>query len=190
MDFEKNKKKIVLTITGIIILASIAGFFISKYTKSGIPVNKNTAARPIKVYSPEDQKGPYTCPSIKEFCVNGKQITQNGAYIGFGAKIASGSAIYASFDGTINGSTAYPPKNIKGEQTNTIYLDNKEKGLRMVYHFGGNPINIAEKQVKQGEEMAKSGPVIENYNVPLTVDVILGNPIDGNRLHLTPKDFK
>src|SRR3989344_3843969 len=168
MDFEKNRKKILFIVLGIIVLASIIGFFLSKLIKPQIPVNKVTSTpRPIAVYSLAGQKGPWSCPSIKEFCTSGKQVTQNEAYIGFGTNIASGSAIYASFDGTINGSTAYPPKNIKGEKTNIIYLDNKQKGIRMVYRFGGDPISIIEKSVKAGDYIGKTGPSIENYNVPL-----------------------
>src|SRR3989344_3474021 len=79
----------------------------------------------------------YGCPSIDSFCKNGKDIIRDGAYIGFGANLASGSAILASFDGKLT-SAITTLTEAKNEKVVTYYLDNLKDNSRVIYMFKGD----------------------------------------------------
>ena len=124
-----------------------------------------------------------SCPSIKEFCENGKSVMKDGKYIGFGDKLSSGSAIFAAFDGDISASSKTVPAVVNGKteqySLKTIYLDNKNLGLRAIYYFRGPWASITKsKAVGRGKQIARVGEkTMSDYNNnSLVFSLILGYP--------------
>jgi len=181
----KNKKLIILFL--LIVLAAFLYFrfgnLIKKPLTSGKPVQIETPKLSPKAASL--QQGPFKCPSSADFCATGSDINQ-GKYIGFGAKIASGSAIFASIDGDLTNLTSTLTN---GEKMTVLYIDNKDRGLRASYFFQGN-LSLDPKKVKSGDQIATVGGVLNSYNASLVFSITKNDPINGDKIKLTTRDFK
>lgn len=130
---------------------------------------------------------PLECPSVKDFCENGKDLITKENYLGFANNLASGSAILASFDGDLTSATTTLSPSQKNEKLITLYLDNPARNLRAVYFFKGEA--SSSKKVTKGEKIGRSLSKIQAFNASLIFQLIKGDPITGEKLHLTPKDF-
>lgn len=135
-----------------------------------------------------DKSIKYQCPSVKAFCEKGKDLIKNGAYLGFAGDLASKSAILATFDGKITSSITILPDNLKKEKLITIYLDNIEKNLRAIYYFKGDGTGL--KTVKKGDQIGRSLYKINAYETYLIFQIIKGDPVKGEKIKLSAKDFE
>lgn len=182
---------LVAAVIGVVILAAV-------WRQNGNPFRKFTQpqgqkglqSQKIKVVDPKLQAGPYKCPSISEFCQLGKQINKDGLIVGFGATIASGSPVLATFDGHVQSLETTLPKSLGGEKLTVVYLDNAQKYLRTIYYFKGtaskNNVNV-----KEGEEIGKTGEDMNYYDgITLMIQIIKNDPQTGEKLKLTTQDFK
>ena len=159
-----------------------------------------SALYPQLGFLPQNQVSPtisplnqLSCPSLKEFCQKGEGVVKDGKYIGFGGKLASGSTIFAAFDGVLSSTTSTFPKEEDNQTTQkkfiTAYLDNSELGLRGIYYFRGS-ISKSEK-VTKGEQIGISnGKVITIYdNKSLIFSLIAGYPKTNNPIILNKENF-
>jgi len=101
----------------------------------------------------------FVCPTIKEFCENGQDIIRNGNYVGFGAKIASGSAIYAVFDGKI---TSQARTYEEGDIITSLFLHNSETNTTAAYRFIGEGKSI--DSVKAGQVIGQVGNQMDRFS--------------------------
>ena len=134
-----------------------------------------------------------SCPSLKEFCQKGESIIKDGKYIGFGGKLASGSTIFAAFDGVLSSTTSTFPKEEDNQTTQkkfiTAYLDNSELGLRGIYYFRGS-IPKSGKVTKGDQIGISNGKVITIYdNKSLIFSLIAGYPKTNNPIILNKENF-
>lgn len=195
MPFYKNKFILLLSAAAVIIIISL---LLSKYGfKKNIfkqPVHVSTKQTKIELprVNPKPaslQKGPYACPTSRvSFCKEGKDIYKDNKYIGFGAKLATNSAILAAFNGDITIISATLPKEFNEEKYTIIYLDNKDKLLRGIYYFKGTA--EAVKSVAEGDAIATSVGQIAYYdNNSLVFALVKNDFIKDERVKLTTKDF-
>lgn len=131
------------------------------------------------------QKG-YLCPTTKEFCQNGTDVTKN-SYLGFGINATANHPIYAVFDGEVTVSQTILPKDLGGETLQTIYIDNKQDNLRAVYLYIGQ--SFAPNSVQKGVIIGKMEKEIKSYNTWLIFQLIKGDPLKGEKVKLSSKDF-
>lgn len=180
---------IVATIIGVIILAAVWRQYGNPFLKFNQSPGQ-PASPQIKVVDAKLQTGPFSCPSIKNFCQSGKQISKNGVMVGFGAVIANSSPVLATFDGHVQSLETTLPQSLGGEKFTIIYLDSTQRYLRTVYYFKGTTSkNNAE--VKEGEQIGTTGEAINYYNgVTLMVQMIKNDPLTGDKIKLTSQDFK
>lgn len=149
---------------------------------------------PRKIVSPNQSNLQLFCPSLREFCQKGEGVVKDGNYIGFGGKLASGSAIFAAFDGVLSSTTSSFLKEKDGKivQRKFIiaYLDNPDLNLRAEYYFRG----LLDKngKVKKGEQIATSnGNKITTYdNSSLIFSLIPGYPAGNTPAILNKEDFE
>lgn len=181
-DLSSRKRFILIILLIIIITVPLIVFkyndlvkFISKNGLSSLPPSALTG------------NVNYGCPSVKSFCESGKDLSLQEEYLGFGNNLASGSAILASFDGNLTSTTTILPPSLKSESLITLYLDNPENDLRAVYFFKGE--SSASRKVTRGEKIGRSLTKIQAFDTSLVFQIIKGDKIKGERLHLTAKDF-
>lgn len=130
-----------------------------------------------------------SCPAIATFCLKGQDIAKGETYMGFGSKIATNSAILATFDGEITTISLTLPPQFQNEKIETIYLDNKQLGLRAIYQFKGQSSSL--QKVKKGQKIAAVGEPISYYdNVSLVFALVKGDFISGEKVKLTVQDFE
>lgn len=135
-----------------------------------------------------------SCPSVKEFCEKGQGIVKDGKYIGFGYKLASGSAIFATFDGNLTATFSAYPIEVNGKTTlekfKTLYLDSPDLNLRGVYYFRGQLTKTGP--VIKGEQIAISnGKPIKAYdNNSFIFSLIPGYPAANTPAILNKEDFE
>ena len=159
-----------------------------------------SALYPQLGFLPQNQVSPtispfnqLSCPSLKEFCQKGEGVIKDGKYIGFGGKLASGSAIFAAFDGALSSTTNTFQKEENGQTVEkrfvTAYLDNSELGLRGIYYFRGSIPKSGK--VAKGEQIGISnGKVITIYdNKSLIFSLIAGYPKTNNPIILNKENF-
>lgn len=184
----KNKLFIIIPAILILVLALV-------FVKFGNFFTKKTSAppKPIQIEIPKVspkpeslQKGQFSCPSTPDFCKTGADISQNNKYIGFGAKIAQGSLIFASIDGQLTGISATLTN---GEKMVVLYIDNKDKGFRASYFFQGDK-TPEPKQVKEGDQIGTVGSFLSFYNASLVFSITKNDPVTGDKIKLSSKDFK
>lgn len=173
MDFIKKDKRIFIFV--LIIIALFATIFY---------IIKN---KPIPQLSSTQSQ--YHCPSIKEFCTSGHDISKDGAYLGFGATLEQKSPIFASFDGVLTSSTAILSPKLNSEGLNTLYLDNDQKNLRAIYYFKGDT-SPTGKKVKKGEQIGSTFAKIESFDVSLIFQIIQGDIKKEDLVKLTSSNFQ
>ncbi len=179
-----------------LLLYFILIFSISALIIGGAYFYKNKKAQNI----PQSKQAEYACPSVKEFCQTGGDVYLSGTYIGFGGKIATGSAIKAAFDGEITASKITPPNPSRASKTQEIvyvFLANPDKALRAAYYFSGD---VPERRnVKKGEVFATSSaqPILLYSNNSLVFILTKNDPdmkysprLGGERVQLKPVDFE
>lgn len=133
------------------------------------------------------------CPSIKEFCQIGTGVIKDGKYIGWGAVLASGSAIFAAFNGDLSSESKTFPKE-KDSQTAqkkfiTAYLEDGKLGLRGTYYFRGS-ISKSGKVAKGEQIGTSSGKLITIYgNKSLIFSLISGSPKTNAPVILNKENF-
>lgn len=128
------------------------------------------------------------CPTVSEFCQNGRDIIVDGVYAGFGGTPVAGSEIKAVVDGSLTAQASIFPPNLGREEIAAIYIDNKDKQERVAYYFKG--VVPAAKEVKKGEVIGTVGTQMTTYdNASLLFQLIKGDPIKGERVKITPQDF-
>ncbi len=196
IKFDKNTVLIALFVFLIIGIPVFTYKFGNLLTMFGSKTSKTTptnSQKPIQIQAPKVspkpvslQQGPFTCPSTPDFCKSGADINQNGKYIGFGAKIATGSAIYASFDGDLTGLSSTLPNK---EKMIVLYIDNKDRGLRASYFFQGDK-TPEPKVVKAGNQIGTTGSVSSLYNASLVFSITKNDPVNGDKIKLKLTDFK
>mgnify|MGYP003393080793 CR=1 FL=1 len=128
----------------------------------------------------------YLCPSEKVFCESGSDIVSNGQYIGFGADLASGSAVLASFDGKLTPTKTTIPSGSTKENLVVLYLDSKDSGKRAVYIFKGD--SSIEREVHMSEAIGKVREKMNFFNTSLIFQV-LPDINSSSIIKITPKDF-
>lgn len=144
---------------------------------------RNTNVLPIKL----------SCPSVPEFCQAENGIVKDGNYIGFGSKLASGSAILAAFDGILSSTASTFQKEENGQtvekQFVTAYLDNSEFELRAIYYFRGS-IPKSGKTAKGEQIGISNGKVITIYdNKSFIFSLIVGYPKTNTPTILNKENF-
>ena len=128
------------------------------------------------------------CPTIAEFCRQGKDVTKNGAYAGFGGNPAPGSPLIAVIDGEMTTVESIYPPQIQKEKIAAIYIDNPQKQMRAAYYFKGQVPKA--RTVKSGENIASVTDNMALYqNYSLLFQVISGDPIKGQRLKISSANF-
>ncbi|OGH20810.1 MAG: hypothetical protein A3D74_05815 [Candidatus Levybacteria bacterium RIFCSPHIGHO2_02_FULL_37_13] len=137
-----------------------------------------------------------SCPSIKELCQAGTGVIKDEKYVGWGFVLASGSAIFAAFDGNAESTqstyteTSQVTNETKEKKFIRIILDNKGLGLKATYLFRGNAIK--SKEVSKGELIGVSnGKIISIYdNKSLIFSLITGYPTTNNIVILNKGHFE
>lgn len=127
----------------------------------------------------------FFCPSISEFCKEGKAVFKDGEFIGFGGKLASGSAIFAAFDGTISATTSALP------DVRIIYIYNPNLKLQAIYQFRGSLIKTG--RVFEGQQIIIAGGKTLNSklgNNTLVFSIIEDFPAKPKQAVLTRENFK
>lgn len=193
-------RKILLII--ILILTTIAALIFNVWQRSTKfkPQTSFPSAKKAIIELPKSSVNPSSvkidklpCPTVPTFCSKGGGIIKDNKYIGFGAKVATNSAIFAAFDGEITtlSITLSQFQNEKNEveTIETIYLDNPDKTIRAIYQYKGQPSGL--KTVKKGQKIASVGDSIAYYdNISLLFALIKGDFIRGERVKLTSQDFE
>lgn len=199
MEFINNllrdRQKLIILIVIILLLPialslAAARFDISKTFPTPKPVQKKVKIEytPQPAVEPNLQEGPYSCPSVTNFCTNGIEVVRDNKYEGIGANIPAESPIYAAFSGTVSSISGTLSAELGGENITTIYLDNRERGLRAVYTYRGEAPQ--PQDVKEGDTIARMGDKVNLYGVPLVFKLIKGDPLLGEVVKLTSEDFK
>lgn len=170
-----------LVIVVVVALPILLAIFLTK-------INRPTPKTPTKLSS-DLKKGIYKCPSVKEFCLEGRDIIKDKTYVGFGGDVASGSAILASFDGKVTGFSMTLPPQFQSEKLNVIYLDNQENNIRATYYFKGAPINFNEIDTKEGATLGIIKDRMQYYDTFLLFTIVKGDPQKDEKIRLTSKDF-
>jgi len=137
-----------------------------------------------------------SCPSLKEFCEKGKAFFKDGELIGLGAKLGSGSAIFAAFDGNINATASAFSEKINGVvnqgKVHVVHLNNAGLKLRATYFFRGS-VDVKNGKVYEGQQIASSSgkPLTTAFdNNSLVFSVIQGYPAGPRQMFLTKENFK
>lgn len=203
---QKNKigKKllfeILIVIILLILLLGALNYFnilsLSKFFPSQKPQSISLELQPTSTVKKNSFPSPglkINCPSIKEFCQIGTGVIKDGKYIGWGAVLASGSAIFAAFDGDLSSESNTFPKEKDSQTTQkkyiTAYLDSSELGLRGTYYFRGS-ISISGKVAKGEQIGTSSGKVITIYdNKSLIFSLISGYPKTNTPIILNKNNF-
>lgn len=182
MPFFQNRRRIIIALVVIVIVLPILlAIFLTK-------MKYPTQTTPTKLSS-DLKKGIYKCPSVKEFCLEGRDIIKDKTYVGFGGNLATGSAILASFDGKVTGLTITLPPQFNSEKLNVIYLDNTENNIRATYYFKGQPINFNGVETKEGATLGIIEDRMQYYDTALLFTIIKGDPQKDEKTRLTAKDF-
>lgn len=129
----------------------------------------------------------YQCPSEKKSCQEGKDITKDNLYVGFGLNLKPQKDILASMDGLMSVSKTILPKEQGSEELLTIYIDDEQNKLRAIYFYKGNA--SGPRQVFKGELIGKSLEKISAYDTSLIFQIISGDPLKGQQIKITPADF-
>lgn len=191
MDFIKNKKFLFLGLGLVILSPILISLFITKILpglKSALPQKEVKIIPPTPpAVSEEVQKGPYNCPSIEDFCKNGKDLEQNGAYVGFSGSLLKLSPVIAVFDGTIITTTSTLSDDFKNEKIVTVNLVNKERGLEAVYYFVGQV--QSGDTVTQGQKIGSISEDMNYYQTSLLLQLYKGNSVTGEKVKLISSDF-
>lgn len=195
MPFFQNRRNLIIAgIVLFLILPIILSLLSLWKGRIGLNQKKATSSAPVKIAIPSTppskvdlKKDLLRCPATSDFCTNAKDVNQNNIYLGIGANIATGSAVYAAFDGNITALKAKLSSDLGGEEIIVIYLDNKEKGLRAVYTLKGQVPQA--KSVRSGGTISKVGDRINVFGSSLIFKLIKGNPINGEVIKLTPANF-
>lgn len=201
LGMQKGSLKKYFLIAGLIFafLLLIYTLYTKFYLKSSLnlPGTSQTATKDL-VFAPEpklseEDKAPqnqitqFTCPLSSKLCKN-SQIYKNGE---LQTKLASGSALLASFDGEIELLESIHQDNGEIKKFSTIIIKNLKKGLLAYYNFEGSA-NLESETVLEGAVIAKSnGKSLPNYNeVNFVFRIVrLGNQ-DNTILDLKPETFK
>lgn len=181
--FLQNRRKII--ITSIVLVAILALLF------TILAIKKRPQDQPVQTekISSDLQRGIYKCPALQQFCKSGKDILKDKTYAGFGLDIATGSAVLASFDGSITGSIITLPTQFKNEQLNVIYLDNREHNIRATYYFKGEPLNYNQLPVKEGAILGKIEDKMQYFDTFLLFSITKGEIEKGEKIKLTTDNF-
>lgn len=189
MPFPQNRRNLIIgAIFLFLILPIILSLLLSKYSQnSQVQTKQKTATASAQL-----QIGPFTCPAGPDFCSRGQDVITDGTYSGFGAVLPKGNVLKAAFGGTIVLIPITLPTQFKSEKFNVVYLDNQTKDLRAVYYFKGEVNKAIEKvAVRAGDQIGKVGEPIAFYNnLSLVFQIIKGDPVKGEKLRLSSKDFK
>lgn len=197
MAIFENKLKLALIAALVIATPLILSLIISRFGLFGLkrplpPPPSGQANIPLPradVKSLAGQQGPFNCPSIISFCQNGKDILRGGKYVGFGGQIATGSAIIASFDGDLSVVTNTLSEEFHKEQFLTVYLDDKDRGLRGIYYYKGQAPSL--DSVKAGQQIGiVQGPIYFYDNNSLIFALVKNDFVANKPSPLTTKDFK
>lgn len=174
-----NKRNILIFLAIVLIIA----LPLIAYKYNAILGLLGLGAKPVAVVSTK-----MACPSSPIFCAKGVNVFFDNKYYGFGGTLTPGDPVYAAFDGNVTTVNTIMPPALDSEKLNTIYLDNKEKGVRAVYYFKGQTF-VAPK-VKKGDLMGTTQEKMNSFNTWLVFQVINGDPITGSKPILTSKDFE
>lgn len=152
-EAKKNQTKTVAGIVTAIVVLLFAGVVLIK----GFPTLQPKISKIVPRPTPTPIALP--CPSQETFCKEGKNIVKDNIYQGIGTTLASGSPLYAVFDGKI---TTRSVIQAKGGKFFIISLVNNQSGLTAFYYYTGQPSFIAD--IKKGEVIASvSAQPIPNY---------------------------
>lgn len=202
---RSNTKKILLfeiicVVISLILILGVLNYFnilsFSKFLPSPKSQSISLKIQPtstVKKNSFPSASLKINCPSIKEFCQVGSGIIKDGKYIGWGAVLASGSAIFAAFDGVLSSTESTFPKEEDGNITQkkfiTAYLDNSELGLRGTYYFRGSMTKSGK--AAKGEQIGISnGKAIAIYdNKSLIFSLIVNYPKTNTPIILNKNNF-
>lgn len=194
-----DRQKLVILIIIILLLPVVLSLVATRFDISKIfppiPITPKPVQKEVKIeyipqpaVAPNLQEGPYQCPSVAAFCAKSIEIIRDNKYEGIGTNIPAKSPIYAAFSGTISAISGTLSAELGGENITTVYLDNREKGLRAVYTYQGEAPQ--PQDVKEGDTIARVGEKINLYGVPLVFKLIKGDPLLGEAVKLKGKDFK
>ncbi len=111
------------------------------------------------------------CPSIPSFCQSAQPVVKNQKYLAIGAKLASGSALYAVFDGKLIKRTVILDIGLGGGKFTQISLTNKAGDKTAVYYLNTKANVSAE--VKKGQQIATTQTetifFYDNYSLAFTL---------------------
>lgn len=175
IQYLKNlkNKPVVIIILIVIILPIILTLTGTVNLRPFIAKLKNITQGPTK----------YFCPTEKVFCENGSDIIKDGQYLGFGAEVASGSAVLASFDGKLTPTRT----TLNQENLVILYLDSKDSSKRAIYIFKGD--SSVERDVRKSETIGKIRGKTDSFNTSLIFQVLPEKNSSSQIIKLTPKDF-
>lgn len=197
MPFFEDKRKLAIFAIIAIAIPILLSLIISKFGLFGlkklpIPFSSHQASiqlPKVETKSADGQQGPFNCPSQESFCQNGKDVLRGGKYIGLGGQIATGSAIIASFDGDLSVVTNTLSEEFHKEQFLTVYLDDKDRGLRGIYYYKGQAPKLG--RIKAGDMIATvQGPIYFYDNNSLIFALVKNDFISNKPSPVTSKDFK
>lgn len=184
--FKSKKFYLVLVILIILIIGLVVSVRLFKFSFPIFPQSQTT------------QKDLFTCPSITQFCQDGKDILIDGNYIGFGDKLPQQSPIYAIINGelAVNKVTIATSSAGLGKQEMTVAtITNRKSSVRAAYYFLGE--GIKNKIVRKGETIGSiNGKTMPLYNQSSLVfiytknDLGMGPRLSGERVKLTKLNFK
>lgn len=181
MGFFKNNPKLAVIILFVITPIMLA---------LGLNFLSQNKLMPKGQIGSQNQKLNFKCPSVDQFCKDGKSLNKDGVYLGFASQIPENSPIYAAIDGKMTVSdTTISYKNDDGEevseQLNTIYITREE--LTLIYYFYGD--TSQEREVKKGDIIGKSLEKIAAYDTSLIFQVLKGDLKKGEKVQLSKEDF-
>ena len=186
--FKSKMAKVGFAGIALVLLFGILIYFNVKPSRTSQisqPTAKNINISTIKVF----------CPSAKEVCQNGQDaLNDQKQYVGIGYKLASGSAIFAAFDGilssTVNTFTKKEDDKTTQKKFFKVYLDNADLRLRATYYFRGSISKVGK--AAKGEQIAVSnGKRISIYdNNSLIFSLIQGYPTASTPTILNKERFE
>lgn len=136
------------------------------------------------------------CPTTSDYCSKGRNVIQNGVYLGFGGNLKSGSPIKAAFNGKVTTATTLMKSKTGTEKITTITLQNDEAKTTAIYYYigeGPTPGSIPTSPngyVKVGTTLGKVTKDIRAYQTSLLFQMYKGDaPATGQKLQLDTRSF-
>lgn len=144
----KQIKNVLLALLILILIVDVISYIKPNLLTNLFNKPVKVAETDIKLPDPSLQKGPFTCPTVSSVCQDPKNFND----VILSAKVSSGSAIFAAFDGKIEVQPSiYRISDKETESFQVVTLTNEERGLQAIYTFKAN--NITIKEIKEGQQI-------------------------------------